>query len=157
MLTRVLAAIVLVLAGVAAAATVFDPSDEPPTRFEARVERVVDGDTVVLRPGGKTRLIGVDTPEVHGEAECFGREASAFTERRLDGRRVTAEVGTEARDRYGRLLAYLFTQARLFNAELVRAGYATPLTIAPNSQRAELFARAAREAREAGRGLWASC
>jgi len=104
--------------------------------FDATVARVVDGDTVMLAPGGRARLIGVDTPEVFGRSECFGREASAFAKRRLAGRRVTVQVGTERRDRYGRLLVYLYAGGRLFNDELVREGYATVLTIAPSVGRA---------------------
>ena len=70
--------------------------------------RVVDGDTVVLRSAGKSRLIGVDAPEVFGGQECFGREASAFAKRLLrPGIRVRVERDVEERDRYGRTLIYL--------------------------------------------------
>src|SRR4051812_9959267 len=76
---------------------------------DARVVRVVDGDTVVLSGLGKTRLIGVDTPEVYGGVECYGREASAFTKRTLPpGESVRYRLGTEPRDRYGRALAYVW-------------------------------------------------
>jgi micrococcal nuclease len=118
---------------------------------------VVDGDTVELAGAGRARLIGIDTPEVFGGAECFGREASAFARRRLAGRAVRVQVGTEERDRYGRLLVYLYLDGRLFNAELVRRGYAMPLTVPPNVDHAERFAALAREAREEHRGLWARC
>jgi micrococcal nuclease len=126
-------------------------------RFDATIQRVVDGDTVTLAPGGRARLIGVDTPEVYGRPECFGREASAFVTRRLAGRRVTVFVGTEPRDRYGRLLVYLYAGGRLFNDELVRKGYATPLTIAPNVERAIELRAAGLLAREQELGLWAAC
>jgi micrococcal nuclease len=126
-------------------------------RFDATVARVVDGDTVTLAPGGRARLIGVDTPEVFGRSECFGREASAFANRKLAGRRVTVEVGTEPRDRYGRLLVYLYAGGRLFNDELVREGYATVLTIAPNVGRARELRAASQAARERQRGLWGAC
>ena len=121
-----------------------------------RVTRVVDGDTVVLSGLGKARLIGVDTPEVYGHVECFGREASAYAKRALTGRRVRYRIGVEPRDRYGRSLVYLWLgDGRFFNAMLVRDGYAQPLTIAPNVEFAERFRREARAARLAGRGLWA--
>jgi micrococcal nuclease len=126
-------------------------------RFDATVRRVVDGDTVRLVPGGSARLIGVDSPEVHGRTECFGREASAFATRRLAGRRVTVEVGAEPRDRYGRLLVYLYSGGRLFNDELVREGFATVMTIAPNDARASELRAASRMAHEQARGLWAAC
>ncbi|HZA88826.1 MAG TPA: thermonuclease family protein, partial [Solirubrobacterales bacterium] len=63
----------------------------------------------------------------------------------------------ELRDRYGRLLAYVYVGSRLVNAELVRRGYARTLTIAPNDSRAGLLARLEREAGQAGRGLWGDC
>ena len=70
---------------------------------------------------GKARIIGVDTPEVYGGAECYGREASAFARRVLDGGRVRYTVGREDRDRYGRLLVYLWLpDGRSFNALLGR-------------------------------------
>jgi micrococcal nuclease len=123
---------------------------------EVAVERVVDGDTVELAGLGKARIIGVDTPEVYGGAECFGREASAFAKRQLDGVLVSYTVGREERDRYGRLLVYLWLpDGRSFNALLADRGYATPLTIPPNDDFAERFVALGRRAREAGRGLWA--
>jgi micrococcal nuclease len=96
-----------------------------------RVVRVVDGDTVQLARTGRARLIGVDTPEVHGRRECFGPAASRFATRRLRGRDVVVRGDAEAEDRYGRRLVYLFTGGRLFNAELVREGYATALPHPP--------------------------
>ena len=89
--------------------------------------------------------------------ECFGREASAFAERRLSGRRVRVRRGIDDRDRYGRLLVYLYLDGRMFNAELVREGYASPLTVPPNVEHAETFVRLARKAREQRVGLWRRC
>ena len=125
---------------------------------QARVERVVDGDTVVLSGVGKVRLIGIDTPEVYGRQGCFGEEASAFAKRELPpGRVVGYRIGVEPRDRYGRALAYLYLGGRMFNEELAAEGYAVPLTIPPNDRYAGRFVAAARRAREAGRGLWRAC
>lgn len=120
------------------------------------VERVSDGDTVRLIGLGRVRLIGVDTPEVFGHVECFGRAASAFVKRLLPPRsRVRYTLGVEKRDRYGRPLAYMWlADGRMLNGLLVERGYATPLTIAPNVDYADLFVRAARRARVASRGLW---
>ena len=124
---------------------------------EATVTRVVDGDTVELRGAGKARLIGVDTPEVYGGVECYGREASAYARRQLDGRRVRYTVGREERDRYGRLLVYVWLEdGRSFNALLVSRGYAQPLTIAPNDEYADTFLRLSRRARDRAVGLWSS-
>jgi micrococcal nuclease len=125
----------------------------------ATVTRNTDGDTLWLTHIGKTRLIGVDTPEVYGEQECFGRQASAFTERVLPpGTRVRYRLGLDPQDRYGRALAYLYLQdGRMFNELLVDRGYATVLTVPPNVDYADRFVRAARSAREANRGLWRAC
>jgi micrococcal nuclease len=120
---------------------------------------VVDGDTLDLTGIGRVRLIGIDTPEVYGGVECYGRAASAFTGRVLTpGRRVRYRIGAEERDRYGRALAYVWlTDGRFFNELLVQRGYATPLTIPPNDDYAARFVADARRARDAGRGLWAAC
>lgn len=128
----------------------------PPNAPRATVERVSDGDTVRLQGLGRVRLIGVDTPEVFGHAECFGRQASDFVKRLLaPGTQVRFRLGVDERDRYGRLLAYVWLDdGRMLNALLVERGYATPLTIAPNVEYADLFVRAARRARDASRGLW---
>jgi micrococcal nuclease len=122
-----------------------------------RVARVIDGDTIELSQSGRARLIGVDTPEVHGGVECYGREASSFAERRLEGRRVRVRRGVDDRDRYGRLLVYLYVGDRMFNADLVREGYASPMTVPPNVEHAETFVRLARRAREEQVGLWGRC
>ena len=125
----------------------------------ARVERVVDGDTVLLTGIGRVRLIGVDTPEVYGQDECYGRQASAYAKRVLvPGRRVRYRLGVEERDRYGRALAYLgLEDGRFVNRLLVELGYATPLTIPPNDEFAGRFVADARHARDARRGLWRAC
>jgi len=122
-----------------------------------RVVRVVDGDTVQLARGGRARLIGVDTPEVHGRPECFGRAASRFARRRLAGRAVVVRGDAEPRDRYGRRLVYLFLEGRLFNAELVRRGYARTLAIRPNTRHARRLAAEQRRARARRAGLWSAC
>lgn len=131
--------------------------------------RVIDGDTLEL-PFGQVdenvRLIGIDTPETYPETEPYGPEASAFTEALLTGQEVYVEVGVEERDRYGRVLAYLYLgdpggdwhsgsmNLRQVNLEIVRAGLADPLAIPPNIQYADQYVQAAREARTAGRGMW---
>lgn len=120
------------------------------------VVRVVDGDTVVLRSAGKSRLIGVDTPEVFGTRGCFGAEASAFAKQTLHpGLRVHVERDVEARDRYGRSLIYLtLPDGRSFNELLVARGFAVALAIAPNTRFAERFGELAGRARHARVGLW---
>jgi micrococcal nuclease len=128
------------------------------SKTNATIERVVDGDTVVLSDIGKARLIGVDTPEVYGGVECYGRAASRFAKRVLDGQRVRWRYDSEKRDRYDRALVYLWLEdGRFFNSMLVREGYAQPLTIAPNVEYADRFVADGRVARRSGRGLWRAC
>lgn len=131
----------------------------------ARVLRVVDGDTILVAVDGRqerVRYIGIDTPETvkpNTPVQCFGKRASAENHRLVDGRAVRLVVGVEARDRYGRLLAYVYRagDGLFVNEALVRGGYATTLTIAPNVRFAERFAAVASQARDAGRGLWSAC
>jgi endonuclease YncB( thermonuclease family) len=93
----------LALAGCAAPAS--DP-DTPGQLTAERVTKHTDGDTLWLSGIGKVRLIGVDTPEVYGQVECYGHEASAFVERTVPlGSEVRYRLGVEERDRYGRALA----------------------------------------------------
>ncbi len=129
-----------------------------PGAGRARVTGVTDGDTITLSGIGRTRLIGIDTPEVYGHAECYGQAASAFTKRVLTiGRVVKVRIGRESHDRYGRTLAYVWLgNGTFFNELLASRGYATPLTIPPNDDYAKRFVAAARRARELSRGLWAS-
>lgn len=130
------------------------------------VVRVVDGDTVHVRLGDrveKVRYIGIDTPETNhptrGE-EPGGRAATEVNGRLVADRAVRLEPDVQLRDRYGRLLAYVWVPRRdggelMVNAEMVRLGYAQVLTVPPNVRHAELFRKLATEAREHRRGLWA--
>jgi micrococcal nuclease len=147
-LTAVLAA--LALAGCA------EFESEPAPQTTARVTKHTDGDTLWLSEIGKVRLIGVDTPEVYGEVECFGRKASGFVERTAPlGNEVRYRLGVDERDRYGRALAYVWLHdGRFLNRLLVARGYAQPMTVPPNVEYEDVFVRAAALAREAGRGLW---
>lgn len=132
----------------------------------AEIVRVVDGDTVVVRVGGRedtVRLIGIDTPESvdpRSPVECFGREASHRTAALLPaGTPVRLVRDVEGRDRYERLLAYLYRadDETFVNLALVEEGYASVLTYPPNVSHTEEFVAAAGRARDAGRGLWAAC
>ncbi|WP_420640373.1 thermonuclease family protein [Candidatus Poriferisocius sp.] len=132
----------------------------------ATVVEVIDGDTVVVRVADHTehvRLIGIDTPETPGgflPEECYGEEASAFTRSLLPaGTAVSLTRDTEARDRYGRLLAYLHrTDDGLFvNLEIAAQGYAEALSIEPNTIHAAAFRSAEAAARDRGLGLWTAC
>jgi micrococcal nuclease len=135
----------------------------PPAEI-ATVERVVDGDTVVVRVGGarvRVRLIGVDTPEVvrlGTPVGCFGPEASAHLKRLLPpGTEVRLTYDLDRADRYGRTLAYLYVGALFVNLDLVARGYATVLTIPPNVAHTDELVAAQRSARARSLGLWGAC
>lgn len=130
----------------------------PPGAVDAKVARVVDGDTIEIEGGEKVRLIGVNTPETKDPrkpVEYFGQEAYEFTKSLLEGKDVYLEYDVEKTDRYGRILAYIYLADGTFvNAELVKQGYAQVMTIPPNVKYADLFVELQREAREADKGLW---
>jgi micrococcal nuclease len=126
------------------------------------VTEVVDGDTIRATVEGENesvRYIGIDTPEVDPSigVECFGEEASRRNSELVSGQRVRLVPGAEERDRYGRLLAYVYVGERFINAEMVEDGYARTLEIEPNTQEAPLLERLEQGAANAGRGLWGSC
>ena len=132
----------------------------------ARVIYVTDGDTIGVEVNGveeRVRLIGIDTPETHKPntpVQCFGPEATAFTESLLpEGTSLHIERDVEARDVYGRLLAYVYRSkdGMFVNMEIIGRGYARPLTIAPNVAHAQEFVTAARDAEATNAGLWAGC
>jgi micrococcal nuclease len=139
------------------------PSEAGPGSARAYVSRVIDGDTVEVRIGGRedeVRYIGIDTPETVKPGtpiQCFGPQSSAFNHRLVEGRTVRLVFDRERRDVYGRLLAYVYVGREFVNARLVRLGYARTLTISPNVAHAGLFHRLAQAAGRAGRGLWGAC
>ena len=150
------------------------------TVYKAKVERVIDGDTMIVSfvfdDGSKylkerVRMLGVDTPEtVHPNkpVQYYGKEASDFTKKNLTDQVVWLQTDVSARDRYDRMLAYVWLKeptendlddeaairANMYNARLLLDGYGQLMTIQPNSRYANLFVHFQREAREAGKGLW---
>jgi micrococcal nuclease len=133
----------------------------------AQLERVIDGDTIVAQVDGReerVRLIGIDTPETvkpNTPVQCFGPQAHELNARLLGsaGTALTLRFDRELRDRYDRLLAYVYrTQDGLFvNARLIDAGAARTLEIAPNTAHAAQLSDLQHAARAAGRGLWSAC
>jgi micrococcal nuclease len=122
--------------------------------------RVVDGDTIIVDMNGKqerVRLIGVDTPEtVHPQkpVEYFGKEASEFTKSMVEGKKVRLEYDWQDRDKYGRLLAYVYLADGTFlNAEIIKQGYGFAYTRFPFKYLEE-FRQYEKEARKERKGLW---
>jgi len=135
------------------------------------VKRVVDGDTLQLESGERVRLIGIDTPEMHESDKLYrdsqrtrqdirtikelGRHAYEFTRKLVEGKRVRLEFDVEKRDKYKRMLAYVYLADGTFvNAKIIEEGYASLMTIPPNVKYADLFLKLYRQAREDKRGLW---
>ena len=134
----------------------------PPDDAETfRVKEVVDGDTIVLKDDTKVRYIGLNTPE---RDRPFYKEATEANRKLVENKEIRLEFDTVKVDQYGRMLAYVFArdstgspQDETFaNLELLRQGYANVFTVPPNVKYEERFREAEQEAREAGRGLWAT-
>lgn len=128
-----------------------------------KVRKVVDGDTVILANGEKLRYIGINTPELRRKVgvqwiydpQPFAEDSTEFNRKLVGAKFVRLEFDVEERDRYGRLLAYVYLEDGTFvNAELIKKGYAEIMTIPPNLKYTDLFLRLQRQARENKRGLW---
>ena len=138
-----------------------------------RVSKAIDGDTIKLSTGEHVRLIGIDTPESRYNTKLerdaarsrkdmkaiinMGKEASNFTRHLVEGERVRLEFDVQKRDKYGRLLAYVYLEDGTFvNAKIIEEGYGQVMTIPPDVEFADYFLKLQREARESRKGLWAS-
>lgn len=126
----------------------------------ADVDRVIDGDTLVIRYQDKlytVRLIGVDTPETvnpNKPVQYYGKEASDYLKSLLTGKQVSLEFDGNRLDKYGRLLAYVYLGDTMVNREILRLGYGYAYTWFPFSRKDEFVALEA-SARQAKVGLWA--
>ena len=135
-------------------------SDEGSTETTATVRQVTDGDTVKISPAidgvDSVRFIGVDTPEIsHGKeaAQPLGPEAVAFTKKNLSNQDVSLEFDAEKKDKYGRLLAYVYLpDGTMFDETLLKEGYAQVAT--PNTRYLDRFKAVQEEARKVQRGIW---
>lgn len=133
---------------------------------------VADGDTIKLEDGSWVRLIGIDAPEYHESEKLFrdarrskkdiasikkmGALSKAFSQEILTNKRVRLEFDVEKRDKYRRLLAYVFLEDGTFvNAKIMSSGYAKVMTIPPNVKYADMFVDLQRQAKTQKKGLWA--
>lgn len=130
----------------------------PSTVYYA-VEKVYDGDTILLSNGQKVRFLGINTPEVAGRnkaAEVGGEAAKIWLKNKLDHRKVALQGDVEKLDKYQRRLAYVFTENKEhINLELVKQGLATVNIYPPNLKHLDELLAAQRQAEQEKRGLWA--
>jgi micrococcal nuclease len=124
------------------------------------VVAVIDGDTIVISGGEKVRYLGINTPETHRPdklPEYCGEAAFEANRRLVAGKTVRLEFDQRLRDKYGRLLAYVYVDNLFVNAELIRQGYAQVSSYRDNQRHDAEFQRLQRSAIEARRGLWGGC
>ncbi|NLJ48268.1 MAG: nuclease [Candidatus Atribacteria bacterium] len=119
------------------------------------VSRVIDSDTIELSNGEQVRYIGIDTPEFHnGIPDPYAQEAYEANRKLVEGKEIYLEFDAQERDKYGRILAYVYVDGIFVNAWLIENGYAQIMTIPPNITHQELFLPLQTKAREGNRGLW---
>jgi micrococcal nuclease len=116
-----------------------------------RVVRVIDGDTIVIEGGERVRYIGINAPELN---QPWGKEAWQLNKKLVGGKRVRLERDVSHRDKYGRLLRYVFVDNLFVNGELVRRGLAWAKAYPPDLKYQQLLQQLEREAKEGGRGIW---
>jgi micrococcal nuclease len=131
----------------------------PAAATNATIEYVHDGDTLFLDDGRKVRLLGIDTPEIGANAECYGDEATALLRALLpEGTRVKVLADTQPLDKYGRSLLFIYRDdATLVNLELLEQGAAEAVVLKPNVLFADRLEAAEEAARSAGLGMWGAC
>ena len=125
-----------------------------------KVIRVIDGDTVELKNGERLRYNDIDTPEtVHPSKpiECYGPEASAKNEELVEGKIILVELGNPRKDKYGRLLGYVYVDDVFVNAELVKGGYAEVNSYGNPGSKIDELINIERDAKRQSVGLWGSC
>ncbi|HHW36759.1 MAG TPA: nuclease [Bacillales bacterium] len=125
------------------------------------VTNVVDGDTLDVMLNNKEeriRLLLVDTPETKHPSkpvQPFGPEASKFAKDTLEGKEVTVELDVSERDKYGRLLAYIWIDGKMFNEMLLEKGLARVAYVyAPNTKYVDQFYEIQKKAQKQGVGIW---
>lgn len=129
------------------------------------IKRFVDGDTIVVDMNGRNetvRMIGVDTPETHRPntpVQCYGPAASAYTKNLIGHQKVRLEADptNQNRDRYDRLLRYVYLpDGQLVAKAVIENGYGFAYTSFPFTKKDE-FVQAEEQAKAANKGLWGNC
>jgi micrococcal nuclease len=121
----------------------------------AKVTQVIDGDTIIVAGNYRVRYIGIDTPEVYPKVEEYGIEAWEANRRLVEGKEVRLERDATEKDKYGRLLRYVYVDDVFVNAELVRQGLAEAKSYPPDTKYQDYLEKLEAEARLASRGMWA--
>lgn len=124
------------------------------------VSRVIDGDTIELADGRRVRYIGIDTPEIagsDGSPECYALEAHTRNRELVEGQAVELGRGIEDKDRFGRLLRYVFIDDVFVNAQLVAEGYAHASSFGSERRFQQVFTQLEQYSRLRNRGLWDAC
>jgi micrococcal nuclease len=116
-----------------------------------RVKKVIDGDTVILSSGEKVRYIGIDAPD---KSDPYFVEAKEFNQKMVEGKIVSLKYDEERRDKYFRILAYVWVDSFLVNAELIKKGLASVYTYPPNLKHRDYFCSLQTQARKAKIGIW---
>lgn len=132
------------------------PTSDPNITI-TKVVNVVDGDTFKIESGETVRLIGIDTPEtVHPSkpVQCYGKEASLITQELIEGKEIKLEKDVSEKDKYGRLLRYVYVGDVFVNEYLVREGYAMSSSYPPDIKYQDKFVEAQKKAQEESKGLW---
>lgn len=127
------------------------------------VSRVIDGDTIGLDNGETVRYIGIDAPEIREKENSgwvykpmpFAEKARNFNRKLVEGKSIKLEFDVQKKDKYNRLLAYVYAEDKMVNIDLVRQGFALVYTYPPNVRYSQRFLDAQREARDNKLGLWA--
>lgn len=123
-----------------------------------KVDRVVDGDTVIFINGDRLRYVGIDTPEEFDQrkpVQCFAKEAAAKNKQLVEGKTIKFYKDVNEMDQYGRWLGFVYLEDGTFvNMELVRQGYGFAYPYPPDVSKSDEFAKAERFARENKLGLW---
>lgn len=169
------AGILILIAGIGIGVRLGKPSSDFPSGFYNspeptndstsvsrlfKVTRVVDGDTIELENGERVRYIGIDTPETvdpRKPVQCFGVEASKKNKELVEGKSVRLEKDVTDRDKYNRLLRYVWIGDTFINLELVKQGFAHSYSYPPDIKYQDQFRAAQKEARETKAGLWGAC
>lgn len=135
-------------------------TSEPTAVSEVKVVRVIDGDTIEIEGGERVRYIGIDAPETvepQKPVECFGPEASAQNKEMVEGQTVRLEKDTTNRDKYNRLLRYVYIGETLVNSELVQLGFAKAWAYPPDVKYQDQISEAEQAAKKSQNGLWTAC